>query len=165
MLEDYVAGTLEAVADPGSRRAPGVEARMALVAALLEGGAVELSRNEDGGRFGIAVVDGDKAAQIIVKMLAEVRRVRFAGDRKGAAQLLDASGVWLSSNDRASLRSRWKSLGLPDAVAFGYPRTDHRPGGGAMDLVPGHGSFTPPKIFSTRDSKMTRFAPTRNLTF
>lgn len=121
ILEEYLAGALESAGSGDLAGDPRWRARQAVAAMLLKGGGVAFAEPGEDKVALLEVKDRAAAARSIKTALAEARRIRFAGDRRGAEAMLGGANGWLSPERRRAIAARLEGLGLPKLVAFGYP--------------------------------------------
>ncbi len=122
VYDEYVYGAFEQSASGIGVNDAGFVGARAIVGKLIESRAVEVVKAEDdSGRLYPRIVSYENTEVAIGKLLAEVRRIRFAGDRPAATALLDSASQAYDPKWKKHFSERWKTLELPDKVAFLYP--------------------------------------------
>jgi hypothetical protein len=101
---------------------------------LIDEGAAAVVAEED--RVAVQIADYDAARAVVGKLLFAVRKIRFTGDREGAASLVGEASAQLPEQWRERARNRWQSAGLPREIAFVYPlnRKEAKPDMGVTGL-------------------------------
>ncbi len=134
VYDEYVCGVFEQFASELGVDDAGFVAARAIVGNLIESRAVEVvTEGGDNGRLYPKIVDYKIMQETIEKLLAKVRKIRFAGDRPAAAALLDTASQAYDPKWKKHFSERWKTLKLPNKVAFLYPLLEQvRDGEGAV---------------------------------
>jgi len=123
IYDDFVCRAIEQRAGLGDRRlreSPSARAVDIAISTLVDGGAVEERPVEGGGRL-LAVADFGLMRDLAGRLLAEVRRIRYHGDRAAAEALCAPlpEGRWRVW--RRAAMDRWRAADLPRGLAFSYP--------------------------------------------
>ncbi len=122
VYDEYVCGVFEQFASGLGVDDAGFVAAEAVVGKLIESGAVEVvAAGDDSGRLSPRIKNYEIMEETIEKLLAKVRRIRFAGDRPAATALLDSASQAYDPKWEKHFSKRWDALDLPDKVAFLYP--------------------------------------------
>ncbi len=134
VYDEYVCGVFEQSASGIGTDEAGFLASRAVVGKLIESRAVEVvTAEDDSGRLFPIIVNYDIVEETIEKLLAKVRKIRFAGDRPVAKALLDSASQAYDPKWAKHFTGRWKALELPSKVAFLYPLIEQvRDGEGAV---------------------------------
>ena len=134
VYDEYVCGVFEQSASGLGLDEAGFIASRSIVGKLIESRAVEVVTTEDdSGRLYPRITDYNIAEETIGKLLAKVRKIRFAGDRPEAKALLDSASQSYDPEWEKHFSKRWEALELPNKVAFLYPLIEQvRDGEGAV---------------------------------
>ena len=103
----------------GEQSAPLPAARAAILGHLAAAGAVSVTLGDD-GRAAVTLEDKAAFERAIERQLAEIRRIRFVGDRAGAGRFLDEGRVGLAQRVLRAAKKSARALELPRYVAFIY---------------------------------------------
>ena len=103
----------------GEQSAPLPAARAAILGHLAVAGAVSVTLGDD-GRAAVTLEDKAAFERSIERQLAEIRRIRFVGDRAGAGRFLDEGRAGLAQKVLRAAKKSVRDLELTRYVAFIY---------------------------------------------